>query len=406
LAAVFRNSGAMLAGLLFSTHEAEDRASSLAATLPFGGMTLIEYQARLLQLAGASQIVVVVGRLTPELLGAVARIGRRGCTVDAVRTAAEAEAKVHPLSRIIMLADGLVTHADIIERMAQGEGDAMLVLEPGASPGRLERVGDGLVWAGVARLLPARLAEVAAMPRDYDVQSALLRTIAQAGGERIVLDPDEAAGHGIQRELTGLETLGRTLVERRLERRRGWFDRWISGPLLRPALMLLMRRRIATLPLVAGVAAAGLGGLLALWTGQVSLGLVAVLLAVLAARGAEALADLRDEPVLGSGLGAAVLGLPALAMLLLGQAVDDASAGDAGLLAAVALCAVAGLNEQAVRGRERAVWDGGPAGLLLIVTLATLVGMPLAGLMLAAICGAVTLGGTIERLRHADLAAF
>ncbi len=396
----------MLAGLLFSTHEAEDRASSLAATLPFGGMTLIEYQARLLQLAGASQIVVVVGRLTPELLGAVARIGRRGCTVDAVRTAAEAEAKVHPLSRIIMLADGLVTHADIIERMAQGEGDAMLVLEPGASPGRLERVGDGLVWAGVARLLPARLAEVAAMPRDYDVQSALLRTIAQAGGERIVLDPDEAAGHGIQRELTGLETLGRTLVERRLERRRGWFDRWISGPLLRPALMLLMRRRIATLPLVAGVAAAGLGGLLALWTGQVSLGLVAVLLAVLAARGAEALADLRDEPVLGSGLGAAVLGLPALAMLLLGQAVDDASAGDAGLLAAVALCAVAGLNEQAVRGRERAVWDGGPAGLLLIVTLATLVGMPLAGLMLAAICGAVTLGGTIERLRHADLAAF
>ena len=64
----------MLAGLIFAVQDADDRAGTLAATLPFAGMTLIEYQARLLIGAGVSQIVIVVARLTPELLGAVARI--------------------------------------------------------------------------------------------------------------------------------------------------------------------------------------------------------------------------------------------------------------------------------------------------------------------------------------------
>ena len=68
----------MLAGLLFATADASDRHDTLAATLPISGVTLIEFQARLLIAAGASQIVVVVSRLTPELLGAVNRMSRRG----------------------------------------------------------------------------------------------------------------------------------------------------------------------------------------------------------------------------------------------------------------------------------------------------------------------------------------
>ena len=36
-----------------------------AATLPFGGATLIEYQARLLAAVGASHLLVAVSRVTP-----------------------------------------------------------------------------------------------------------------------------------------------------------------------------------------------------------------------------------------------------------------------------------------------------------------------------------------------------
>ena len=97
----------MLAGLLFATADASDRHDTLAATLPVGGVTLIEFQARLLIAAGASQIIVVVSRLTPELLGAINRMGRRGIAVDAVRGPAEVLAKLHPLARVMWLASAV-----------------------------------------------------------------------------------------------------------------------------------------------------------------------------------------------------------------------------------------------------------------------------------------------------------
>ena len=65
----------MIAGLLFAREDAVDRPEMLAATLPFSGGTLIEYQARLLLAAGAAQIIVVVARTTPELVGAQGNAG-------------------------------------------------------------------------------------------------------------------------------------------------------------------------------------------------------------------------------------------------------------------------------------------------------------------------------------------
>jgi hypothetical protein len=70
----------MLAGLIFAIEEASDRPGSLVATLPFGGMTLLEYQIRLLNGAGAEQMLVAVGKMTPGLLAAVNRASKRaGC---------------------------------------------------------------------------------------------------------------------------------------------------------------------------------------------------------------------------------------------------------------------------------------------------------------------------------------
>lgn len=390
----------MLAGLLFATHDAEDGPSALAATLPFGGTTLLEYQAKLLQLAGASQIVVVVGRLTPELLGAVARIGRRGCTVDAVRTAGEAAAKIHPLSRIVMLADGLVARPETAAQLAEGEGDALLVLEPGSSTVGLERLGDGLVWAGAARLVPARLAEVAAMPRDYDVQSTLLRMIAQAGAERIALDPESAGGHGVQRSAAALDALGGVMMDHRLGARSGWFDRWLVAFTMRPLLALMMRRRVGTASLAAGSGALALGGLIALWSGgQTSLGLVAALLAVIAASAGRTLAEMRDEPMLADTFEAATLGVPLLAVLLLGRALDAPTAGDAGLVAAAALSTLGALNEQASRGDRQLRWYGGAGGLLTLVTVGTIAQVPFAALLAASGYAAAALSATIRALR-------
>ena len=69
----------------------------------------------------------MVSRLTPELLGAVNRMSRRGVAVDTVRSPAEAIAKLHPLARVIWLADGLVTTSGVVEAMRDREGDTLLV---------------------------------------------------------------------------------------------------------------------------------------------------------------------------------------------------------------------------------------------------------------------------------------
>ncbi len=136
----------MLSGLLFAIDDADDRPGRLTATLPFAGVTLIEYQARLLMAAGAAQIIIVVARLTPELLGAIARIAQRGVVVDTVRSAVEAAEKLHPLSRLVVLADGLITTEDTIAMVLRDTGhDALIVLpEAAAEPG----------WSGWADTWP------------------------------------------------------------------------------------------------------------------------------------------------------------------------------------------------------------------------------------------------------------
>lgn len=391
----------MLAGLLFATHDADDRAGALAATLPFGGLTLIEYQARLLVALGASQIVVVVQRLTPELLGALARVGRRGVPVDAVRTASEAVAKLHPLARVLMLGDGLVTTSAAIAPLAAEGGDALLTVDGTQAPPGLERLGGGVVWAGAARLQIDRVAEVAAMPRDYDMQSALIRVAAQARAQHLMLSPGEtAAGHGIERNAAALDARGREVMSATLARRPGWFERWIVAPLARPLLGAMMRSSVPTAALAGVSAALGLGALLALTFGYARIGTVAALIAEVGVSAGSTIAWLRDETLYRRGFAVAEYLLPALAALLLGRASDAYAGGSIGLVLSTGLILLAALDARAGQGRSRADWQGGAGAYLAAAAIPTLLGWPLTGLALAAGYAAGSLAAAIETLRR------
>ncbi len=389
----------MLAGLIFAVQDADDRPGTLAATMPFAGMTVIEYQARLLIAAGASQIVVVVARLTPELLGAVARIGNRGVAVDTVRSAGEAAARLHPLSHLLMLADGLVTTEAVLLPFAREKGDVLLVTPEDQADAAFELIGGGDAWAGVARLDGRMLGEVAAMPRDYDVQSALLHVAAQAGAVRLVLPEDERrAGHGIERQRATLEARSRAVVAATLATRPGWFNRWIVRPLARLALPPLMRRHVPTIALAGGAAALGAMGLFGLWAGQLTIGLLVALAAAALAALAASFAWLRDEAAIIRAMDALVHGVPALAALLLGRAIDAHTGELIALVVAIAFLVAAGLGERA-SGRVRPMGWGDPPAYLVVLTAGTLLGLPLLGLVAAALYATVTLALAIEKLR-------
>jgi hypothetical protein len=391
----------MLAGLLFAIVEAEDRPGRLAATLPFGGVTLIEFQARTLVAAGAAQLVVVVERMTPELLGALNRIGRRGVVVDAVRSAADAAGKLHPLARVLMLADALVTTEEVVGLLAHDAGDALLVLPGSDAAHGWERVGAQMAWAGVARLSAERVAELARMPRDYDIQSTLLRLADQAGATHVAL-PIQAMrqGHGIEHRAAALAVRSRHVLAALVGGRRGWFDRWVLGTIARAGLPWLVERGVSGAAMAAvggGVAAAGLIAIAMEWTATgVPMALGGCLVLALGA----VLSGLRDEAVVERGQ---ILGLtlvPAAAALILGVVETRASGDGTALTLAIAGVTVGALAERATpEWARRLAWGTPPAYLLLIATGAV-AGWSVLGLALAASYAAATLGAGVEALRR------
>ncbi|WP_294236250.1 hypothetical protein [uncultured Sphingomonas sp.] len=391
----------MLSGLLFAIDDADDRPGRLTATLPFAGVTLIEYQARLLVAAGAAQLIIVVARLTPELLGAIARIAHRGVVVDTVRSAVEAAEKLHPLSRLVVLADGLITTEDMIALVLRdGAADALVVLPEAAAEPGLERVGGQMAWAGVARLDPRRVAEVAALPRDYDLQSTLLRMAAQVRATHILLPAEaEKAGHGIVHRAETLDARGRAVVARLVSGRRSWFDRYILAPVARLALPRLVERAVPSHVTGGGGAVLGLLGLVLILFGFPAFGLLVTVAGTLGLGLGETLAGLRDEQAMARAQSAAIAGLSAIAIAAMGWQYYRLAGQDIAPILALMLVILGILAERAGLYRFRRRWWASPPAYLLVLLPATMLGVGIGGLALAGVYAIVTLASAIETLR-------
>jgi hypothetical protein len=387
----------MLAGLLFATADASDRHDSLAATLPIGGVTLIEFQARLLIAAGASQIVVVVTRLTPELLGAINRLTRRGVAVDAVRTPAEALAKLHPLARVIWLADGLVTTNAVVEAMCDRDHDTLLVDTTGDE---LERLGPNVVWAGVATIDPQRIADVARLPNDYDFASSLLRVTAQRGAQQLAL-PESALreGHGVQRDSRALAAKGRAALVAAVGARSTWFDRFVIAPLAKLALPPLVARGVPALMLATVGVLIGVGGLAGMALGWARSGWSAIVVALAMLALSDVLAWLRDEQRLSAAVRWLTPAAAMLATLIYGQQSGMAVGTTTAPLLAVTTVVIGLLAERAAGSVKRRLWWAVPAAYPLILLPAAIAGRAEIGLGIAAIYAVTTLGFVIEQLR-------
>lgn len=390
----------MLAGLLFATTDADDRPDTLVATLAFGGHSLIEFQARLLASAGVGHIIVVVERLTPELLGAINRMGRHNIAVDAVRSAAEAVGKLHPLAQVLVLADGLVTSADLIAHMAEGGGDALLVTPDAEALPGLERVGRDAIWAGMARVSLKRLADVARLPADYDFQSTLLRVTAQAQPELLYLPPGAARqSHGIEAHAERLQARNQAVVAADLAQARDWAGRYLSAPAARALLPLVLARQLASGTLAALGALVALAGLGLIAIGWQAAGLVLVAIAESGWRLGQALGWLRDERRLAQAQRLAGLAAIGASVALIGVLLGRAEGSASGPIAAAALLLLAGLHERAA-GPARPRWAPGVAAYPWLLLPFIALGQPLAGLIAAALYAGGALAHAIEALRE------
>lgn len=174
-----------LAALIAATKEVDGPATGLRATMPVAGQCLVEHQARLAARAGARHIVILVATLPPALMAAIDRLKRDGLGVEIARDLADAVDRIHPEERLLLFADGFVTGAGLIERMASMRGPAILVVPDEPATQGFERIDAGDRWAGLLLVDGNRLRQTASILGEWDLESTVLRQAVQEGAERI-----------------------------------------------------------------------------------------------------------------------------------------------------------------------------------------------------------------------------
>ena len=141
-----------LAAFIAAYQDSKEVGAPLRATLPLGGRSLVERQARLALAAGAERILILVERLPAELLAAIDRMRAEGIPVVMARTAQEAAAQVDDTDRIMLVADGFMADDALMRRVAASQGATVLTVPDAGYDERYERIDSGSRWAGLALL--------------------------------------------------------------------------------------------------------------------------------------------------------------------------------------------------------------------------------------------------------------
>lgn len=306
-----------LAALILAYQESGEPGGALRAVLPLAGRTLVERQAKLAANAGAQRILILVERVPPELLAAVDRLRAEKLVVALARSAREAAEQIDPTDAVLLVADGFLADEDQIRRIAAAPPPALLTVPDGVVDERFERIDAESRWGGLAVIDGALLAETAAMLRDWDPQSTLLRRAVQAGGRMLAVRSEaEFARIAIAERAGDLVAVRRAIVASAATGRSDWVSTYLLAPLERAAAHALMGTRLHAQ--VVGAAAAMLTGLAAslfVWH-HLWLGLILLLLATPLDGIADRLARLRMERGIDQGWWSALLPLLAGAALM------------------------------------------------------------------------------------------
>jgi hypothetical protein len=342
-----------LAALIAAYHEAEEPGAGLRATLPLAGRTLLERQVRLAAAAGAEPVVIAVERVPPELLAAIDRLRGEGLKLVVARSAEEAADSVHPGDRLLLMADGLVAAETHIDRLLAMDGHAILTVPDVQVDDRYERIDAYSRWAGLALIDGDTLKRTAAMLRDWDLQSTLLRRAVQSGARQIAVRGEAADDQLVVAERAAdLAELQARILEGATGRRRDWVSRYLLAPIEQAATRALMPTSVTTTALSLG--AALLGSLAALcfawhwlWLGM------ALLLAATPIDGiCERLAAIRLQDGEGPSWWSYVLpALSASALLALGYSLAATLGWGCILLAAATIAFALALTLE-IEGRE------------------------------------------------------
>lgn len=161
----------------------------LRALATIAGEALLERQALRLSDVGVQHIALVVGTVTADLLEICDRIQRRGMKITPVRTAQDLAALVGGDDRVLLVADGVRAGGTHYAAIAKPGAPALLVTGDVPLTQGFERIDATRRWGGLASVSGAMVAELAAVPGEWDMILTLLRMAVQGGSRRLYCEP-------------------------------------------------------------------------------------------------------------------------------------------------------------------------------------------------------------------------
>lgn len=228
------------------------------------GVSWPEFRVRSAVRAGAMHIVVVAGRITPQIIAAIDWAKSVGTSAVLARTAIEIADLVHPEESVLLLSGSAIVDDDLLNSLMEADRPTLLCLGTNADP-VWELIDANARWTGLARLDGTQIRATAAMVGDWDLGSTLLRQ-AVATARRQMVDETEAPWRAERGD--ELAEASQLIIAQSTGQADGWASRVIVTPLVRVLGNTLGDRLarvsrfspvIAALPLVAGVVLAWLG---------------------------------------------------------------------------------------------------------------------------------------------------
>lgn len=349
--------------------------------------------------AGARHVVVVAGRITPQIVTAIDRARADGVSVALARTAIEVADLFHPDEAVLLLSGQAIVEDDLLERLLSAKQPILACVGAGGDA-VWELIDARARWTGLGRIDGARVRSTAAMVGDWDLASTLLRQAVTAKAERLMLGETSLLWRADRQDER--IAASRHIVRVSADNSGGWVTRFIIKPAVQAASLLAADRlamvvkfafALAALPLIAGVVFAWCRWPIAAAL-MLMFGFMTDAFGALAERAAGLMPKFRQWRR-RAGNGAAVA---ALAGLVLPIEVDRAP-----LVLAVVLIALAALADRVRDTRNDPHWLADVPGFVLVIGLASVFGAVgvFAGLAAASLHAFATLAWLQNRLSRA-----
>ncbi len=209
--------------------------------LPLFDSNVLSRQVQSVRQMGAEKIIFLSPTMHGGLLQYADDLKSHEIQADIARTAMDLQQYMSQDDDLIFLGDGVFPDHSIEQKLRRQSDELIYVVSNADNYENFERIDLTHRWLGIAILKTQRLPEIAEIPDDWDIGSALLRTAVQAECKRELVTDADMRADAVPQLLNLEETEAyakRQLSEVELPKQ-NFFDKFVTWPLMRRLMPFL-----------------------------------------------------------------------------------------------------------------------------------------------------------------------